>query len=318
MSLLNSRKPFNCLYFIGGRRGTKSSRRSNAIEENGVEDCDSDSSGDEDQEVKGQNEQPAEEKVNGTTEIKRWVWWALFRIKVTCPIPTGRPSTGWSVACSTVEEWSELIESFDGVKHQETKRLRRNLQGGLVVQWLHETEVDVPLSLSLFLELLPEVEYLVHQREKELKKKLLAELPRRTSDRIALKAQQKIEEERLDAIAREMQREELRRLQAEEEKEKQEELERKRQKKREEALERRKAKEEAQQKQREEEEENWEKALSGELSGRRKAAIGAENVSEEALIHRQFQLVEGRDEDLYTAMYKSELLIPGGGSCDIM
>lgn len=136
---------------------------------------------------------------------------------------------------------------------------------------------------------------------------MLAELPRRTSDRIALKAQQKLEEERLEAIAREMQREELRRMQAEEERERQEELEKKRQKKREEALERRKAKEEAQQKLREEEEENWEKALSGELSGRRRAAIGAaENVSEEQLINQQFQLVEGRDEDLYTAMYKSK------------
>ena len=161
--------------------------------------------------------------------------------------------------------------------------------------------------LGFVSELLPEVEHLVVQREKELKRKLLAEIPRRTSDRIALKAQQQLEEERLEAVAREMQREELRRLQAEEEKEKQEELEKKRQRKREEALERRKAKEEAQQKQREEEDENWEKALSGELSGRRKAAIGAaENVSEDQLISRQFQLVEGRDEDLYTAMYKSE------------
>ncbi len=59
---------------------------------------------------------------------------------------------------------------------------------------------------------------------------------------------------------------------------------------------------------RKEEEENWEKALSGELSGPRKAALGAaEGVSDAQRLSQelQMQLVADRDEDLYTAMFKS-------------
>ena len=112
-------------------------------------------------------------------------------------------------------------------------------------------------------------------------------------------------QERLDALEREMQREELRKLQAEEERAKEEEAEQKRQKRLEEALKRRKAREEQQQKQRMEEESNWEKAMSGELSGRRKAAIGAaENVSEVQRLAEDFLLTD-KDFDLYTAMHKS-------------
>lgn len=37
--------------------------------------------------------------------------------------------SGWSVACTTVEEWNETIESLTGFKHAETKRLLRALQG---------------------------------------------------------------------------------------------------------------------------------------------------------------------------------------------
>lgn len=104
-----------------------------------------------------------------------------------------------------------------------------------------------------------------------------------------------------------MQREELRKLEAEEERAKEEEAEQKRQKRLEEALKRRKAREEQQQKQRLEEESNWEKAMSGELSGRRKAAIGAaENVSEVQRLAEDFLLTD-KDFDLYTAMHKSKL-----------
>jgi hypothetical protein len=39
--------------------------------------------------------------------------------------------SGWSIASTTVEEWSDLIESFNGIKHNETKRLLRTLQGML-------------------------------------------------------------------------------------------------------------------------------------------------------------------------------------------
>ena len=104
-----------------------------------------------------------------------------------------------------------------------------------------------------------------------------------------------------------MQREELRRLQEEEELAREEEVDRKRQRRLEEALQRKKHKEEQQQKLRQEEESNWEKAMSGELSGRRKAAIGAaENVSEVQKIADSLLLSEDRDLDLYTAMYKSK------------
>ena len=37
--------------------------------------------------------------------------------------------SGWRVACTTVEEWNEVIESLKGSKHAETRRLLRALQG---------------------------------------------------------------------------------------------------------------------------------------------------------------------------------------------
>ncbi len=47
---------------------------------------------------------------------------------------------------------------------------------------------------SIHTEYLPDIERIMQQREKQFKKKMLAELPRRTSDRIAIKAAQRIEE----------------------------------------------------------------------------------------------------------------------------
>ena len=38
-------------------------------------------------------------------------------------------ATGWHIACSTLEEWEELVENLGGTKHQETRRLIRTLQG---------------------------------------------------------------------------------------------------------------------------------------------------------------------------------------------
>lgn len=110
-------------------------------------------------------------------------------------------------------------------------------------------------------------------------------------------------------MERELCREELRKLDAEEEQAREKEAEIKRQKRMEEALQRRKAREELQQKQRMEEESNWEKAMSGELKGRRKAAIGAaENVSEVQRLTEDF-LMTDKDFDLYTAMHKSEYVM---------
>ena len=73
--------------------------------------------------------------------------------------------------------------------------------------------------------------------------------------------------------------------------------------------------EEEQKRQRIEEEEIWTKALSGELSGPRRAA---ENVTEsQQLTERAWELLaEDRDADLYTAMFKSEpcCVVAGAGS----
>ena len=108
------------------------------------------------------------------------------------------------------------------------------------------------------------------------------------------------------AMDREMEREEMRKLESEEQRIADEEAEQRRQQKREEALARRKAREEKQAKQREAEEENWEKAMSGELTGRRKAAIvSAKNVST-VNAFADTVLVEERNE-LTTAMYKTML-----------
>ena len=67
--------------------------------------------------------------------------------------------------------------------------------------------------------------------------------------------------------------------------------------------------EEEQERVRKEEEENWSKALSGELSGPRAAALGAaESVSANAEtgVPEFLTFEEDKDEDLYTAMFKSE------------
>ena len=64
------------------------------------------------------------------------------------------------------------------------------------------------------------------------------------------------------------------------------------------------AREEKQQIQRQDEEKNWSLALSGALSGPRQAAIGAvKGVNDGEQLYD-----DEHTEDLYTAMYKSELL----------
>ena len=105
---------------------------------------------------------------------------------------------GWMIACSEVEEWNELIESFRGSKHNETKRLLRTLQGRYYVLAKSVVFIIIPPPPPplLGLELLPEVEYLHAVRQKQLKKRMLEELPRRTSDRIAIKAAIREEEVR--------------------------------------------------------------------------------------------------------------------------
>ncbi len=50
------------------------------------------------------------------------------------------------------------------------------------------------LVIIIVTEYLPEVEYIITTREKKLKKRLLADMPRRTSDRIAFKSALKEEE----------------------------------------------------------------------------------------------------------------------------
>ena len=125
-------------------------------------------------------------------------------------------------------------------------------------------------------------------------------------------------QDKYEAIEREMQREEIRSLLEEEERVKEEEADRKRQKRLEEALQRRKTREEQQEKQRLEEEGNWEKAMSGELSGRRKAAIGAaENVSEVQRLAEEDFLIVDKEFDLYTAMHKSKLRVALALPCGV-
>ena len=65
-----------------------------------------------------------------------------------------------------------MVDNLTGSRHLETRRLHRMLTENL----------------------LPDVTWLFQQKDKEFKKKLLAELPRRTSDRIALKTVQKEEQ----------------------------------------------------------------------------------------------------------------------------
>ena len=52
----------------------------------------------------------------------------------------------------------------------------------------------IVFQLYYQIEILPEVEYIYLLREKQLKKRMLQDMPRRTSDRIAIKAAIKEEE----------------------------------------------------------------------------------------------------------------------------
>ncbi len=81
---------------------------------------------------------------------------------------TPTTTTGWSVVFDSLEEWEEFTDSFARVKLKDVRLLYSNLS-----------------------DLLPHIEYLDGVRHKEEKRKLLAELPRRTSDRIAFKAAEK-------------------------------------------------------------------------------------------------------------------------------
>lgn len=107
-------------------------------------------------------------------------------------------------------------------------------------------------------------------------------------------------QERHDALEREIQREEQRKQEEEERLKMEEEAEKKHQERLEEVIKRRKAKEEKQQQLRQKEEQNWSLALSGELSGPRRAAIGAV----QGVVQTQSELMEEKDIDLYTDMYK--------------
>ncbi len=106
-------------------------------------------------------------------------------------------------------------------------------------------------------------------------------------------------------MKREIQREEQRQQDEEERVKMEEEAEKKHQVRLEEVIRRRKAREEKQQQQRQKEEQNWSLALSGELSGPRKAAIGAV----QGVVLTQHELMEDKDEDLYTDMYKGTITI---------
>ena len=105
-------------------------------------------------------------------------------------------------------------------------------------------------------------------------------------------------------MEREIQREEQRKEEEEEKAREEEEAEKKHQEKMAEVIKRRKARKEEQEKQRQQEEENWSRALSGELSGPRKAALGAV----QGVVQTQ-HLIEAKDEDLYTDMYKGITII---------
>lgn len=74
------------------------------------------------------------------------------------------------MACYSLEDWKELTKTFAGTKQKDVKSLHNGLS-----------------------ELLPHIDYLAQIKERDDKKKLLASIPRRTSDRIAIKVAEKDE-----------------------------------------------------------------------------------------------------------------------------
>ena len=59
---------------------------------------------------------------------------------------------------------------------------------------------------------------------------------------------------------------------------------------------------------RQDEEKNWTLALSGELSGPRRAAIGAVK----GVVETQHMFEDEHEEEMYTSMYKGDFLPPKG------
>lgn len=94
----------------------------------------------------------------------------VYIIPLTCR--SEAPPIGWSIACDTLEDWEELVDSLSGSKHPQERRL----------------------YLTLSEDYLPHVTWTFQNRMKEEKKRILAELPRRTSDRIAIRAVLKAEQ----------------------------------------------------------------------------------------------------------------------------
>jgi len=70
----------------------------------------------------------------------------------------------------TIEEWESFTDSFQGIRLKDIRLLHSNLS-----------------------DLLPHIEYLSQLKEKDQKRQMIASLPRRTSDRIATKAEEKKE-----------------------------------------------------------------------------------------------------------------------------
>lgn len=109
-----------------------------------------------------------------------------------------KDASTWSLVCSSLEEWEDMLKQYKGRKTNDEREL---------VEKLDELfEDEIPSHLK--------------QREFKLKKKLLAMAPRKTSNRIALKMQQREAEARLQKQDRILEEERLFLLKQKEAKEK--------------------------------------------------------------------------------------------------
>ncbi|XP_057317349.1 mucin-17-like isoform X2 [Hydractinia symbiolongicarpus] len=90
------------------------------------------------------------------------------------PIKLNLCSNAWSLECSTLSNWDQLLEKLSATKNKTEKELLKNLQ--------HLRE---------------DVKRITDEREKAYQKKLLAMAPRRVSERITVKMQQIEKEQRI-------------------------------------------------------------------------------------------------------------------------
>ncbi|KAL3842091.1 hypothetical protein ACJMK2_020155 [Sinanodonta woodiana] len=132
-------------------------------------------------------------------EIKKEIMPEIKMVETSKPHPPPSP-TRWYLICETLQDWMDLAEKFKGSNVRSERSLAKAVQED-------------------FLPVLPEI---IENREKEKRRRLLEQAPRRLSNRIEAKKKEQEEQERIVEEAR-VEEEKARQKFLEEQRKKQEE-----------------------------------------------------------------------------------------------